>query len=108
MVRMVSLKVPLDSERLAAFCRKWHIVEFSAFGSALRDDFGPHSDFDCLVTFDPHKQPSLDDWPVLEAELESMVGRRVDIVERRLVEQSENYIRRRAILASAERLYAAG
>ena len=44
--------VHLDSESLAEFCRKWRIRELSIFGSALRDDFGPESDLDFLVSFE--------------------------------------------------------
>lgn len=106
---MIALNVRLDSDRLAAFCRKWRISEFSIFGSALRDDFRPDSsDVDCLVTFEAGSERSLDDWDAMEGELEAMLGYRVGLVERRLVEQSENYIRRREILGTAKRVYAAG
>jgi hypothetical protein len=43
----------------------------------------------------------------MEEELKSMFGRRVDLVERRLVEQSPNWVRRRHILESARPVYAA-
>jgi uncharacterized protein len=103
---MPGTKIPIPVDEIAAFCRKWHIKEFAVFGSVLRDDFGPNSDIDCLVTFHPGSQRSLDDWMAMETELRSLLGRPVDLVERRLVEQSENYIRRGHILQSAQRLYA--
>ena len=38
----------------------------------------------------------------MQKELEQILGRDVDLVERAAIEQSRNYIRRRAILESAE------
>ena len=43
----------LPHEEIEAFCRHWRIIELAVFGSALRDDFGPESDIDFLVTFAP-------------------------------------------------------
>ena len=104
---MITSKVTLDRDQIAAFCRKWQIAEMSLFGSVLRDDFGPDSDVDFLVTFEPGADHDWEAWPAMVDELAGIVGRRVDFVEKRLVEQSENYIRRQAILGSAERIYVA-
>lgn len=104
---MITAKVALDQDQIAAFCRKWQIAEMSLFGSVLRDDFGPDSDVDFLVTFEPGVNHDWDAWPVMVDELAGLVGRRIDLVERRLVEQSENYIRRRDILSSAREIYVA-
>lgn len=104
---MVTPKLQLDRERIDAFCQKWRIVEMSLFGSVLRDDFRPDSDVDFLVTFAPDASHSFEDLDRMERELADVTGRRVDLVERRLVEQSENYIRRRAIIGSAEPIYVA-
>ncbi len=104
---MVTPKVQLDAEQIAAFCQRWQIVEMSLFGSVLRDDFGPESDVDFLVTFAPGACHDFADLDEMEAELAALVGRRVDLVERHLVEQSRNYIRRQAILESAESIYVA-
>jgi predicted nucleotidyltransferase len=103
-------KLPLDipRDRLAAFCRRWRIVELGLFGSALREDFSPESDIDVLVTFAPGVRRRLADLAAMEEELRDLLGREVDLVERRAVEQSENYIRRRHILKSVEPLYVAG
>jgi predicted nucleotidyltransferase len=46
-------KIPINQAQIEAFCKKWKIVEFSLFGSVLRDDFGPDSDVDVLVKFAP-------------------------------------------------------
>ena len=98
-------RVHLPSEQIAAFCERWNVVEIALFGSVLRDDFGPDSDIDVLVRFRPGRYPSLFGLSEMESDLAEMVGRRVDLVERGGVEQSPNYIRRRAILDSARTIY---
>lgn len=94
-------------EELAAFCRRWKIVELALFGSALRDDFGPDSDVDVLVRFDSASRPTLFDMVHMRDELQDIFGREVDLVSRRGLEESRNYLRRNAILESAEVLYEA-
>lgn len=103
----MSVQIPIDPDQIAAFCRRWHITEFALFGSVLRADFRPDSDVDVLVTFAPGTRQRLADLLDMQEELEAMFGREVDLVERPLVEQSENYIRRKHILHSAQTLYAA-
>ncbi|HLX09040.1 MAG TPA: nucleotidyltransferase domain-containing protein [Thermoanaerobaculia bacterium] len=98
--------IAIDKHRLRQFCRDWQVTELSLFGSVLRADFGPESDVDVLVTFDAAAHPSLTGLLQMEEELASMLGRKVDLVTRRSVEESANYIRRKAILGSAEPLYA--
>jgi len=98
----------LTREQIAAFCERWRIREFAVFGSALRDDFGPDSDLDVLVTYAPDAQWSLLDHVAMEEELSEVVGRSVDIVTRRAVERSENWIRREAMLGSAQVVYRGG
>jgi uncharacterized protein len=97
-------RLTLDRERLAAFCRHWAVAELALFGSVLRDDFRPESDVDVLVAFAPAARPSLFDLVEMEAELSELLGREVDLVTRRSVEESDNWIRRRAILDSARPL----
>lgn len=89
---------------LPDFCRRRHISELSLFGSALREDFGPASDIDLLVTFDPGAPISLWDWGPMLEELRGLFGRPVDLVERSAI---RNPIRRRHVLAETRLLYAA-
>lgn len=98
--------VELSDERIAQFCRKWRIREMLLFGSVLREDFGPISDVDCLVVFAPDADWSLLDVIRAEQELSALIGRPVDLVEKEVVEQSENWIRRRHILRTAKAIYA--
>jgi predicted nucleotidyltransferase len=102
---MIDLQnIPMDG--LSAFCERWKVKELALFGSALRDDFGPESDIDFLVTFQPQARWSLFDHVQMEEELEALLGRSVDLVTRPAIEGSQNYIRKAAILASAKVLYA--
>ncbi len=103
----MSLRINIPQQVVAAFCRKWKIVEFSLFGSILRDNFHPESDVDVLVVFAADAHWGFEDLQEMTAELEDIFGRRVDLVEKRLIEQSENYIRRKHILNNLESLYVA-
>ena len=95
------------TREIADFCERWQVTEFALFGSALRVDFGPDSDVDVLVSFDENAKHTLFDMSRMAEELEAMFGRRVDIVSRRGIEMSRNYLRRKMILESAEVIYAA-
>ena len=103
----MSPMISLPRERIAEFCRRWKIRELALFGSVLREDFGPDSDIDVLVTFASDADWSLLDHVQRQDELGTILGRKVDLLSRRAVERSENWIRRRAILESAEIVYAA-
>ncbi len=97
----------LPPDRLQDFCRRWKVKSLALFGSALREDFRPESDIDFLVQFEDDAGWSLFDHARMEQELEDLVGRDVDLVSRRAVEASHNPLRKRAILESAETIYAA-
>ena len=77
------------------------------FGSVVRDDFGPDSDVDVLVEFDPEAHPTLFDIVRMQDELSGMFDRNVDLITRAAVEGSRNHIRRKAILETARVVYAA-
>mgnify|MGYP001085224958 CR=1 FL=1 len=98
----------IDRERLAAFCRRHHIRTMAFFGSVLREDFQPNSDVDVLVEFRPEVSPTLFDLVRMQEELKDILGREVDLIEKRGIEQSRNYLRRRAILSTMETVYAEG
>jgi predicted nucleotidyltransferase len=92
--------IPL--EKIADYCRRWKITEIALFGSALRDDFNPESDVDVLVTFDRDAHWTLFEMVDMQGELKEIFGRDVDLVSRRGIESSQNYLRRKEILSSAE------
>jgi hypothetical protein len=101
------IRVEVSKDKIQDFCRKWKVTELSLFGSVLRDDFQSSSDIDVLVSFEPAARWSLMSMVEMQDDLERILGRKVDLVERSAIERSENYIRRRHILASAEPLYVA-
>lgn len=103
----MSARIEIPQEALVQFCRKWQIVEFALFGSVLRDDFRPDSDVDVLVQFAPSAEHRIIDLIHMEDDLRALFGRDVDLVTRKAVEQSRNYLRRKAILNAAEVVYAA-
>ena len=100
-------QVSIRKDQLTAFCKRWQVTELALFGSVLRDDFGPESDMDVLVEFEEGARHTLLDIAQMENELSRMLGREVHLIERTAVEQSRNYIRRKAILDSAETIYTA-
>jgi predicted nucleotidyltransferase len=100
-----NIEIPID--KIADFCQRWKITELAFFGSVLRDDFRPDSDIDVLVTFAPNAHRTLFDMVDMQDELESMFGRKVDLLSKRGIERSRNYLRRKAILNSAQIIYAA-
>ncbi|MDE0071039.1 MAG: nucleotidyltransferase family protein [Caldilineaceae bacterium] len=88
---------------LAAFCRAHGIRRLALFGSALREDFGPDSDIDLLVEFEPDRIPGLLGIAGMEKELsELFAGRKVDL---RTAEDLSPYFRQK-VLDSAEVQYA--
>ena len=97
--------VPMNA--IEAFCDRWHLEELALFGSVLGDDFGPDSDIDVLVRFKTERTPGLFGIAGMERELAELLARRVDLVNRAAIEESRNYIRRKAILESARVVYAA-
>lgn len=99
-------KVFVPKRQLAEFCRANGISKLAVFGSVLREDFGPESDIDVLVTFSPGRTPGLRFVGIAE-ELSLIFGRPVDLLTHSAVERSLNHIRRKAILESAEVIYAA-
>ncbi len=98
-------RLSFEKESLAAFCGRWKIRRLELFGSVLREDFRPDSDIDLLVTFLPDAEWSLFDHVRMTSELAAILGRRIDLVSRRAVERSHNWIRRQAILDSSQPFY---
>jgi predicted nucleotidyltransferase len=99
---MPQTNIVVPQEQIANFCRRWQITEFALFGSVLRSDFRPDSDMDVLVSFAPTARWGLFDLARMQEELTQIFGRKVDLVSRRGIEASRNYIRRKSILNSAQ------
>jgi predicted nucleotidyltransferase len=96
--------IDISEDRLADFCRRWKVTEFALFGSILREDFGPQSDIDVLVTFQAEAAWSLRDLLDMRDELRELLGREVDLIEK---DALRNPFRRHEILRSYKVVYAA-
>jgi hypothetical protein len=76
---MIGASRPLPRNEIEQFCLRNHIRKLSLFGSVLTPRFGPESDIDILVEFDPEKIPTLFDVVGMEQELTQKLGRSVDL-----------------------------
>jgi uncharacterized protein len=96
-------RLTIPRKKIAEFCRRRQVVEFSLFGSILREDFRPDSDVDVLVTFAPDARVSLFDLVDMQDELKTIFKRDVDLVEK---DALVNPFRKREILNTARVVYA--
>ncbi|MGL5080904.1 MAG: nucleotidyltransferase family protein [Microcoleaceae cyanobacterium] len=106
MVELTSLvgdRIKASPAQIAEFCQRWHIIEFALFGSVLRDDFRLDSDIDILVTFSPDHRLTWDDWTNMQAAIEALFNRKVDLVSK---EYLKNPYRRYEILNTCQVIYA--
>ncbi len=100
---VMSPHLVIDRSAVRAFCQRHHVARLALFGSALRDDFGPDSDVDVLVEFQPGHVPGLD-FVSMERELSGLLqGRRVDLVTPKFL----NVLIQEQVLREAEPLYVA-
>ena len=93
----------IEDTFLENFAARHGISRLALFGSALRDDFGPASDIDILVEFQPGRTPGLLHLAQMELELEGVVGRQVEL---RTYEDLSRFFRD-TVAATARPLYAA-
>ena len=99
----MSPHLTIDRNAVRVFCQRHHIARLALFGSVLRDDFGPDSDVDVLVEFQPGHVPGLN-FVSIERELSELLqGRRVDLVTPKFL----NVRIREQVLREAESLYVA-
>ena len=71
--------IAIDCQKIADFCRRRHIRKLALFGSVLRDDFGPESDVDVLIDFEPGQVVGLIRLAGMERELSEILGRKADM-----------------------------
>jgi predicted nucleotidyltransferase len=99
---LISDRVRIPQDAIAAFCQRNHIRKLSLFGSVLRDDFRPDSDVDMLVEYDPEARTTLLDMAAQEIELSQMLGRKVDL---RTAGDLSQYFRQK-VVDNAQPIYA--
>jgi len=101
---MDKIQIEIPKSKIKEFCKRNQIRKLSLFGSVLRNDFRSDSDVDILVEFEPAAHLSLFDFARMQSELESLLGRRVDLVE---ASGLHNPFRRYEILRTQQVVYAA-
>jgi len=101
----MNLLLRILNDKIALFCQEQGIRRLAIFGSALRPDFGPDSDIDVLVEFEPDRIPGLFGIARMERELSALLDdRKVDL---RTPEDLSRYFRQ-SVLDEAEVQYAQG
>ena len=102
---MNTLVATAPATEIDQFCQRWRVRELALFGSVLRDDFGPDSDVDVLVTFSTEANWGLLDHVQMQQELQALLHRNVDLISKRALERSRNWLLRNEILNTAETLF---
>jgi uncharacterized protein len=97
----MGVRIDIPKDKIADFCGRNRIRKLAFFGSVLRDDFGPDSDVDVLVEFEPEAHVGLLAISGMEIELAEILGRRVDLNTRGFL--SPHF--REQVAASAEAAY---
>ncbi len=95
-----TLPVTIPAAGLAAWCARRQVCEVALFGSVFRDDFGPESDIDVLITLAPGARYGLSFIDLID-ELAAIIGRRVDVVTRGQLERGRQDRRSLEILRTA-------
>ena len=99
-----SFAIPIPQKEIEEFCQHWKVKEFYLFCSVLRDDFHEQSDIDVMVKFFPNPGWGLE-FVTMKYELETIFGRKVDLMTKKSIERSHNWIRRKDILGNAKLIY---
>jgi len=75
----MSVQIDIPKEKIADFCRRNRIRRLALFGSVVRDDFGPESDVDVLVEFEPGARVGFITLAGMEIELSRLLGQKAEI-----------------------------
>ena len=79
---MATLPIAISQPAIDGFCQRHRIRKLSLFGSVLTQRFGPESDVDFLVEFEPAASISYFDLVGMEMELSEVIGRKGDRLAR--------------------------
>ena len=105
--QMLCDRMNTTPHELASLCRHWNIAELALFGSILGQNFHINSDIDILISYQADAPRGLFQKMELKEELEAIVQRKVDLVSKKAIQESRNWIRRNHILNSAQVIYVA-
>jgi predicted nucleotidyltransferase len=72
-------RVTVEAAKLEEFCRRHRVRALRVYGSVLRDDYGPESDIDVLLEFEPGVDPDLFELGGMQQDLSDLFGREVDL-----------------------------
>ncbi len=86
---MVVQDLHIDRDRVAELCRRYGVARLEVFGSFVRGDAKSGSDLDVLVTYLPGREPGIE-YIAFCLDLQAIVGRKVDLLTRDVVETSDN------------------
>ena len=104
----VKERLELSQDELAEYCQRWSVTELSLIGSSASDEVGADDPVEFLARFQPDVMRRYADAVAMEWELAELVGRDVELVDyRSVVDWSDNYTRRKAVLESAQVIVAA-
>lgn len=97
-----AVQIEIPQEKIEDFCRRYQVRELALFGSVLREDFGPESDVDVLIDFEPEAEVTLLTLSGMQIELSDLLQRPVDLVLR----DGLKAIIRDSVLSDAQVIYA--
>jgi uncharacterized protein len=95
----------LPSEIRSHIIPQFQISSIWIFGSAIRDDYSEKSDIDLVVEFMPGARITLLTLASLQTDLEKVLGRKVDLITRKTIDDFMNSIMRQEVLSTMVRIY---
>jgi uncharacterized protein len=95
----------LPSEIRSNIIPHFQISSMWIFGSAIRDDYSEKSDIDLVVEFMPGARITLLTLVSLQTDLEKVLGRKVDLITRKAIDDFMNPIMRQEVLSTMVRIY---
>jgi len=98
-------RLNLKTTEIKQICQQWQITELALFGSVLREDFRSDSDIDVLVSFAKNAKITFFDLDAIENQLSELFDRPVDLVTKKAIQKSHNWIRRQNILNYSQVIY---
>jgi predicted nucleotidyltransferase len=98
-------RLNLKTTEIKQICQQWQITELALFGSVLREDFRSDSDIDVLVSFAENAKITFFDLDAIENQLSQLFNRPVDLVTKKAIQKSHNWIRRQNILNDSQVIY---
>jgi predicted nucleotidyltransferase len=102
-MKIKSVDIPI--EPLHKFCLRWNVSELAVFGSALHKNYPLESDLDLLISFEEDAHWGLFDLVTMESELGVIFNKEIDLVEKKAVTNSKNYLRRKGILDNIQIIF---